>query len=86
MVQSWAKSGPWLAVCLFLFLPAVAGLHIAISRFLIFFCENVKLLIQGPKASEIMHATQRGHDGYDGEVTFGLGGHFEAEIASKKFA
>ena len=46
----------------------------------------LKLLTQGPKASEIRHATQRGHDGHDGEVTFGLGGHLEAKIASKKFA
>ena len=46
----------------------------------------LKLLILGPKASEIWHATQRSHDGYNGEVTFGLGGHLEAEIASKKYA
>ena len=46
----------------------------------------LKRLTEGPKASEIWHATQRGHDGYDGEVTFGLRGHLEAKIASKKFA
>ena len=43
----------------------------------------LKLLTKEPKASEIRNATQIGHDGYDGEVTFGLGGHLEAEIASK---
>ena len=48
--------------------------------------KTIKLLTEEPKASEIRHATQRGHNGYDGEVTFGLGGHLEAEIASKKFA
>ena len=46
----------------------------------------LKLLTEGPKASEIRHATQIVHDGYDGEVTYGLRGHLEAEIASKKFA
>ena len=48
--------------------------------------QMLKLLIKGPETSETQHRTQFDHDTNVGMVTFGLGGHLEAEIASKKFA
>ena len=45
--------------------------------------QMLKLLNKGPKASETQHITQFDHDTNVGMVTFGLGGHLEAEIASK---
>ena len=48
--------------------------------------QMLKLLIKGPETSETQHRTQFDHDTNVGMVTFGLGGHLEAKIASKKFA
>ena len=48
--------------------------------------QMLKLLIKGPETSETQHRTQFDHDTNVGMVTFGLGGHLEAKIVSKKFA
>ena len=47
--------------------------------------QMLKLLIKGPETSETQHITQFYHDTNVGMVTFGLRGHLEAKIASKKF-
>ena len=45
--------------------------------------QMLKLLIKGPETSETQHRTQFDHDTNVGMVTFGLGGHLEAELASE---
>ena len=62
-----------------------AGLHVALF-FPVNSVQMLKLFIKGPKASETQHRTQFDHDTNVGMVTFGLGGHLEAKIVSKKFA
>ena len=73
-------------VCTILFLPAVRRSTRGFFLRTVNSPQMLKLLIKGPETSETQHRTQFDHDTNVGMVTFGLGGHLEAKIVSKKFA